>query len=119
MSYPAIGDYNGGVCPKSHPVAIFSAFYEFHFDVSPFPDIDRFAFANGDPTGYGFHGDYMYASLFLSPLFIFTFTTGWDGPTSLPSKMPTEIALMQLTALPWETNQPNHKLSSTPHPQRM
>ncbi len=60
MSYPAVGDYNGGICPKSHPVAIFSVFYEFHFDVSPYSDIDRFAFANGDPTGYGYHGDYLY-----------------------------------------------------------
>jgi len=59
VAYPAIGDYNGGVCPKSHPKAIFSLFYEFFFDTSPFTDIDHFCFANGDPTAYGYHGDFM------------------------------------------------------------
>jgi hypothetical protein len=59
VAYPAIGDYNGGVCPKSHPVAIFSLFYEFFFYTADFTDIDRFAFANGDPTGYGYHGDFI------------------------------------------------------------
>jgi len=59
VSYPAIGNYNGGVCPMSHPVALFSIFYEFFFDVSGYPNDKRFAFANGDPTGYGFHGDFI------------------------------------------------------------
>jgi len=60
MAYPAIGDYNGGVCPKSHPVALFSLFYEFFYDTQPYGnDITHFAFANGDPTGYGFHGDFI------------------------------------------------------------
>jgi len=58
VSYPAIGDYNGGVCPESHPVAIFSIFYEFFFDTGPYTDL-KFAFANGDPTGYGYHGDFI------------------------------------------------------------
>jgi hypothetical protein len=60
VAYPAVGDYDGGVCPQSHPVAIFSLFYEFFFDTSPYgDDITHFAFANGDPTGYGFHGDFI------------------------------------------------------------
>jgi hypothetical protein len=58
VSYPAIGDYNGGVCPKSHPVAILSIFYEFFFDVSAFTD-RKFVFANGDTTGFGYHGDFV------------------------------------------------------------
>jgi len=58
MSYPAIGDYNGGVCPESHPVALFSLFYEFFFDTGTFTD-NKFAFANGDPTAFGFHGDFI------------------------------------------------------------
>jgi len=58
VSYPAIGDYNGGVCPQSHPVALLSIFYEFFFDVSSFND-RKFAFANGDATGYGYHGDFI------------------------------------------------------------
>jgi len=58
VAYPAIGNYNGGVCPESHPVAIFSLFYEFHFKTEGYKD-SKFAFANGDPTGYGFHGDFI------------------------------------------------------------
>jgi len=58
MAYPAIGDFNLGVCPASHPVALFSLFYEFFFTTGVYSD-NKFAFANGDPTGYGFHGDFM------------------------------------------------------------
>jgi len=58
MAYPAIGDFNIGVCPASHPVALFSLFYEFFFTTGVYSD-NKFAFANGDPTGYGFHGDFM------------------------------------------------------------
>jgi len=59
VAYPEKGDYNGGVCPKSHPVALLSIFFEFFFDVSAYNDINRFAFACADPTGYGFHGDFI------------------------------------------------------------
>jgi hypothetical protein len=59
VAYPAIGDYNGGVCPKSHPKALLSIFFEFFFDTSSYTDINHFAFANGDPTGYGYHGDFI------------------------------------------------------------
>jgi len=59
VAYPAIGDFNGGVCPQSHPVALFSIFFEFFYDTRSYTDFDRFAFANGDPTGFGFHGDFV------------------------------------------------------------
>jgi len=59
VAYPVIGDFNFGVCPESHPKAIFSLFYEFFYTTGVYNDIDRFAFANGDPTGYGFHGDFV------------------------------------------------------------
>jgi len=58
VAYPAIGDFNFGVCPESHPVAIFSLFYEFFFDTFSFTDT-KFAFSNGDATGYGYHGDFI------------------------------------------------------------
>jgi len=58
VAYPAFGDYNGGVCPQSHPKAIFSIFYEFFFDTG-YTDFNRFVLANGDPTGLGYHGDFM------------------------------------------------------------
>ena len=67
MSYPdpRYGDYNGGVCPESHPHAVITLFYEFHFDTSPYAD-RNFVFAQGDKTGHGFHGDFG-EYLYLSP----------------------------------------------------
>ncbi|PWY69459.1 WSC domain protein [Aspergillus eucalypticola CBS 122712] len=60
MAYPDIGDYNKGVCPKSHPVAIYSIFLEFFFNTAPHPDYKNWIYATGDKTGYGLHGDFMY-----------------------------------------------------------
>ncbi|KAL2819869.1 hypothetical protein BDW59DRAFT_164902 [Aspergillus cavernicola] len=59
MAYPAMGDYNKGVCPESHPVAIFSLFMEFLFNTKPFPDYENWVYATGDRTGYGLHGDFI------------------------------------------------------------
>jgi len=59
VAYPAIGDYNGGVCPQSHPVAILSIFFEFFFETQNIQDFNRFAFSCGDSTGYGYHGDFV------------------------------------------------------------
>lgn len=58
MAFP-VGTYNGGYCPKSHPVAIYSVFYEFFYDTSAIQDFNRLVWAMGDPTGYGLHGDYI------------------------------------------------------------
>ncbi|KAH8157371.1 hypothetical protein CIB48_g10876 [Xylaria polymorpha] len=58
MAFPAIGDYNGGVCPQSHPKAIIQLFFEFNYDTSKYTD-RNFVFAQGDKTGYGFHGDFV------------------------------------------------------------
>jgi len=59
MAFPAIGDYNGGVCPQNHPIAILSIFYEFYYDTSAFPDYANWVYAMGDPTGYGLHADFV------------------------------------------------------------
>jgi len=58
VAYPAIGDYNGGVCPASHPVALLSIFFEFFFQTKQYND-RNFVFAQGDRTGYGYHGDFI------------------------------------------------------------
>ena len=63
MAYP-IGAYNNGKCPDSHPVHLISLFYEIIFDTNKFADQwhngkQPFVFSNGDPTGYGFHGDFL------------------------------------------------------------
>ena len=59
MAFPALGDYNGGVCPPTHPVAIFSIFYEFFYDTGVFADHTRLVYAMADKTGYGLHGDFL------------------------------------------------------------
>ncbi|KIW03592.1 uncharacterized protein PV09_05346 [Verruconis gallopava] len=69
MSYPASGAYNNGPCPASHPVQLVSLFYEVLYDTAQFEwygSTHPFVFANGDATGYGFHGD---------------FVNGWDIDT--------------------------------------
>jgi hypothetical protein len=58
VAYPQV--YNGGMCPKSHPVAIFSIYLEFTFSTSIFKDdFTHFVFSNGDTTGYGLHGGFV------------------------------------------------------------
>ncbi|PHH90897.1 hypothetical protein CDD83_2316 [Cordyceps sp. RAO-2017] len=59
MAFPAIGDYNTGVCPASHPVALLSVFLEFFYDTGAVRDFGRWVWAMGDPTGYGLHGDFV------------------------------------------------------------
>ncbi|KEY67800.1 hypothetical protein S7711_04113 [Stachybotrys chartarum IBT 7711] len=59
MAFPAIGEFNTGVCPQSHPVAILSVFYEFFYDTDAIQDFNRLVWAMGDATGYGLHGDYL------------------------------------------------------------
>lgn len=58
MAFP-IGAYNAGYCPQSHPIAIYSVFYEFFYDTAPFTDFNRLVWAMGDPTGYGLHADFI------------------------------------------------------------
>ncbi|OAQ93330.1 WSC domain-containing protein [Purpureocillium lilacinum] len=59
VAFPAIGDYNTGVCPQSHPVAILSVFFEFFYDTGAVKDFNRWVWAMGDATGYGLHGDFL------------------------------------------------------------
>ena len=63
MAYPdpARGSTQGGICPKSHPVALISLGAEFGFDVGSLglKTSAGLVLANGDTTGYGFHGDFL------------------------------------------------------------
>jgi hypothetical protein len=70
MAYPNSTNYNNGPCPSTHPVHMISLFFEILYDTSPFLDQwtgsqHPFVFANGDATGYGYHGDFL---------------NGWDVP---------------------------------------
>ncbi|KAN0134684.1 protein of unknown function (DUF1996) domain containing protein [Lactarius tabidus] len=58
VAYPS--GIDSGSCPSSHPVHFVSIFYESWFNVVPFTNQGgQFVLANGDPTGYGLHGDFM------------------------------------------------------------
>lgn len=71
VSYPA--SYNNGACPSSHPKHLISLFYEVIWNVNDFAnewygDTQPFVWAQGDPTGYGYHGDFVSSlHLTLSP----------------------------------------------------
>ncbi|KAH6373254.1 hypothetical protein HBI34_087410 [Parastagonospora nodorum] len=70
MSYPNSQHYDNGPCPAGFPIHTISIFYEILYDTALFADQwngtqHPFVFANGDATGYGFHGD---------------FFNGWDVP---------------------------------------
>ena len=60
MAYPS--GIDSGECPSSHPVHLISLFYEVWYSVSPYNQLDaggKFVLANGDPTGYGLHADFL------------------------------------------------------------
>lgn len=61
VSYPDSnlgGNTQGGMCPKSHPVAMINIGAEFGWDLDGITDPSQIVFSNGDDTGYGFHGDF-------------------------------------------------------------
>ncbi|KAK4233750.1 hypothetical protein C8A03DRAFT_38523 [Achaetomium macrosporum] len=75
MAYPIEGtqwnmtDFDGGVCPDSHPVRVPQVMYEVIWDTTPFNDPelwpeDRneqpFVWSTGDEHGFSQHGDYVF-----------------------------------------------------------
>jgi hypothetical protein len=63
MAYPTKYSYDNGPCPATHPVHMISIFYEVIYSTAGFDwwngTTQPFVFASGDPTGYGFHGDFL------------------------------------------------------------
>ncbi|BGP52305.1 hypothetical protein JCM10450v2_008276 [Rhodotorula kratochvilovae] len=65
MAYPIGGE--SGPCPSTHPKRIVTLFYEMMYDVDAMKDDwhlakdpkSPFVLANGDATGYGYHGDFL------------------------------------------------------------
>ncbi|KAI5246626.1 WSC-domain-containing protein [Aureobasidium subglaciale] len=52
---------DNGVCPPTHPYQFPHLFLETNYAVSQVSNLNdggRFVFSQGDPTGYGFHGDF-------------------------------------------------------------
>lgn len=52
---------DNGICPPTHPVQLVELFFEVLYSVNSMNQSDggRFVFSYGDPTGYGFHGDFL------------------------------------------------------------
>lgn len=49
-----------GDCPDTHPVRLPGLFYETIWDMGSYTDRSGiFAFSNGDPLGFGYHGDFI------------------------------------------------------------
>ena len=60
MRYPSLMD--DGDCPKGFETRVVSLFFETIWDVNKFSgQKGRFMFSTGDPTGCGYHGDFMNA----------------------------------------------------------
>lgn len=63
MSYP-VEAYNSGSCPDGFPVHFVSIFFEVIWDTGKFANRwygnkQPFVFSQGDPTGFGGHGDFV------------------------------------------------------------
>ena len=54
---------DNGICPPTHPVQFVHLFFEVLYGVNNIKKDSggRFVFSDGDPTGYGFHGDFLNA----------------------------------------------------------
>ncbi len=60
VAYPSSVKY--GVCPPDYPVRLPVLFYETIYQTNLFNGSDgQFVFSNGDPTGFGYHGDFIAA----------------------------------------------------------
>lgn len=58
MAYPDL--VKDGVCPDGFATRLVSLFYETKYDTQDFRGVDgQFVFATGDPTGCGYHGDFI------------------------------------------------------------
>lgn len=58
MAYPDL--VNGGTCPEGFDKRVPSLFFETIWNTNAFKGMPgQFLFANGDPTGYGYHGDFI------------------------------------------------------------
>ncbi|KFY82050.1 hypothetical protein V500_10863 [Pseudogymnoascus sp. VKM F-4518 (FW-2643)] len=58
VAYPS--SVMDGTCPEGFPTRLPGLFYETIWNTAEFAGIDgEFVFSNGDPTGYGYHGDFI------------------------------------------------------------
>ncbi|RDW84868.1 hypothetical protein BP6252_02458 [Coleophoma cylindrospora] len=106
-----------GTCPDTHPVRLVSLFYETIFNTYAFAGVDgQFVLSNGDPTGYGYHGDFIMgwdesflqeavdtctnASGEISDCALFTIQEGSNCNISMPSALANENYIGPMATLP-------------------
>lgn len=60
VAFPSL--IQDGICPTTHPIYLPILFYETIWQTQYFANMPgQFVFANGDPTGYGYHADFIAA----------------------------------------------------------
>ncbi|KAK6372888.1 hypothetical protein LTR64_004807 [Lithohypha guttulata] len=60
VAFPSL--LQDGTCPKTHPIYLPILFYETIWNTQEFAGVPgQFVFSNGDPTGYGYHADFIAA----------------------------------------------------------
>ncbi|ELR05829.1 hypothetical protein VC83_08801 [Pseudogymnoascus destructans] len=58
VAYPS--SVMDGTCPEGFPIRLPGLFFETIWNTAEFDRVDgEFVFSNGDPTGYGYHGDFI------------------------------------------------------------
>lgn len=89
------------MCPESHPVALISIGVEYWFDTdgAGVTDPKTLVWANGDTTGYGFHGD---------------FIQGWTNLTALQDSFQN---CFNTSYCPWNSFGTSDGIA--PHPQNL
>lgn len=84
MRYPSLMD--DGTCPKGFETRLVSLFFETIWNVHAFAGQEgEFMFSTGDPTGYGYHGDFMNA---WDPVFLQSAIDVCTSPTGLVEACP-------------------------------
>lgn len=77
MAYPSL--VNDGTCPEGFETRLVSLFFETKYDTQDFAGVDgQFVLSMGDPTGYGYHGDFIQG---WQPGFLQQAMTGCTNPS--------------------------------------
>uniref|UniRef100_A0A0W0G5L6 Carbohydrate-binding module family 1 protein n=1 Tax=Moniliophthora roreri TaxID=221103 RepID=A0A0W0G5L6_MONRR len=106
----SFGNFGQG-CPSTHPVQLPLLFLETYWDTTPFDNEwqegsgqQPFVWAMGDPTGFGYHGDYM---------------MGWPADTLKAAMAQCNDASGQISACPVLTSRSEQEMNDCAVPNRV